>query len=707
MRGKLNMNPQTKRAVVVLSIIALLILIIGVRSCSKQFRQTDKNPAGTEQTESSPEPSGGGIVIDPAPSGGETQPGPSTGSSDITSGEDGASTGQEDGSGKNTGSKPAASSAKPSSSTKPVSSTKPTTPVKPAEPSPTPSAPAQPTPSEPTAPTTPAQPTPPATPGDTDNSGSGSGGHHSYPAAVVEITVPDYSHADTEFQVKTTLLNVKSLEWAVSEDGSDAKQSDFLKGTLDKDGGKITITKQGSYTLTATAKNYGGSTYTFTKKITIHPVYGITVTTKPYAHTDQAFTVSTTLSDNITQQLNWHVYKDGNEMKWADTVTGTLTNVGGSIQIKDKGKYTLKATAYDETSREFAGTAEVEVLPVVEISLQASETAHTDTPALLSAETKELGDLQIAWGATKDGTKVNLSDCTEGKLDNLGGSIRFKEPGDYTITAAATDKSGRTFTAQTESKVYPVAGFSFTLPATAHTDETVPVSVQSSDLQDIKAEWTVLHNGESVPLFDMLEGTLTNEGGSIRFREKGSYVLKATLVDETGREYSYEAGMVIYPVAETGFYLPPATHTDTDVEVMTSFKDTDGLTAVWSLTKDGTALSLADGFNGTLTDSGGKIHFKSVGDYELSATITDSTGRSFTYTAPVTVYPVITVSVELTEETHTDQAATASVELTNAGPLPVVWSISKNGIPATPDNTLTNSGGTISFTEKGDYTVTA
>lgn len=205
----------------------------------------------------------------------------------------------------------------------------------------------------------------------------------------------------------------------------------------------------------------------------------------------------------------------------------------------------------------------------------------------------------------------------------------------------------------------------------------------------------------------MLEGTLTNEGGSIRFREKGSYVLKATLVDETGREYSYEAGMVIYPVAETGFYLPPATHTDTDVEVMTSFKDTDGLTAVWSLTKDGTALSLADGFNGTLTDSGGKIHFKSVGDYELSATITDSTGRSFTYTAPVTVYPVITVSVELTEETHTDQAATASVELTNAGPLPVVWSISKNGIPATPDNTLTNSGGTISFTEKGDYTVTA
>ncbi|WP_326975346.1 S-layer homology domain-containing protein [Caproicibacter sp. BJN0012] len=500
---------------------------------------------------------------------------------------------------------------------------------------------------------------------------------------------------------------MKSLEWAVSEDGSDAKQSDFLKGTLDKDGGKITITKQGSYTLTVTAKNYGGSTYTFTKKITIYPVFGITVTTEPYAHTDQIFTVSTTLSYNVTQQLNWHVYKDGNEMKWSDAVTGTLTNAGGSIQIKDKGKYTLKATAYDETSRQFAGKAEVEVLPVVEISLQAPETAHTDTPALLSAETKELGDLQIAWSAAKDGTKTVLSDCTEGKLDNLGGSIRFKEPGDYTITAAATDKSGRTFTAQTESKVYPVAGFSFTLPVTAHTDETVPVSVQSSDLQDMKAEWTVLHDGESVPLSDVLEGTLTNEGGSIRFREKGSYVLKATLVDETGREYGYEAGTVIYPVAETGFYLPSMTHTDTEVEVKTSFKDTDGLTAIWGLTKDGTALSLADGFDGTLSDSGGVIRFKSVGDYELTATVTDSTGRSFTYTAPVTVYPVITVSMELTKETHTDQTATASVKLDNAGSLPVVWSMSKNGIPATPDNTLTNLGGAISFTEMGEYTVTA
>lgn len=38
---KLNMNKETKRAVMVLSIIALLILIIGLISCSMQLSQKD------------------------------------------------------------------------------------------------------------------------------------------------------------------------------------------------------------------------------------------------------------------------------------------------------------------------------------------------------------------------------------------------------------------------------------------------------------------------------------------------------------------------------------------------------------------------------------------------------------------------------------------------------------------------------------------
>ncbi|MEA4845754.1 MAG: hypothetical protein VB106_00810, partial [Clostridiaceae bacterium] len=375
---------------------------------------------------------------------------------------------------------------KPTVTPKPITPTPvPSVPVKPATPTPTPTVPAKPAePAKPVEPTKPVKPTEPPKPtvpdrsddDDDDSSGGSGGGHASYPAAAIEIIVPDYSHAGTEFEVKTALRNVKALEWTVSQADSDAKLEDFLQGTLDKNGGKITITKPGNYTLTATAKNYGGSTYTFAKAITVYPVYEIAVTTEPYAHTDQELMVQTKLSDNVKQQLNWHIYKDGNEVKWADTVIGVLSNTGGSIQIKDKGKYTLKATAFDETSQEFSGKVDIEVLPVVELSLQAPKTAHTDANAVITTETKELGELPVAWSVTKDGQEAALSDCAEGLLDTTGGSLRFKAKGVYKLTAAVIDQSGRVFTTTEEIKVYPVAAFSFTLPETAHTDKAVTVS---------------------------------------------------------------------------------------------------------------------------------------------------------------------------------------------------------------------------------------
>jgi hypothetical protein len=256
-------------------------------------------------------------------------------------------------------------------------------------------------------------------------------------------------------------------------------------------------------------------------------------------------------------------------------------------------------------------------------------------------------------------------------------------------------------------KVYPVAGFSFSLPATAHTDQTIALSVQSAELQDMTAVWTVIKDGDLVPAASVISGNLSNAGGDIRFTQKGSYLLKATLTDPTGREYSHTSSTVVYPVAEAGFYLPAMTHPDTAVEVKTSFKEAQNLAAVWSLTKDGKAIALADGFEGDLTNSGGIIRFRDAGSYELTATVTDTTGRSFSYTVPVKVLPMIAVSLELPGQTHTDRPVTAATELKNAGTLPVAWSIVKNDAPATPEHTLTDSGGSIHFTEKGRYLVTA
>ena len=701
---KLNMNKETKRAVMVLSIIALLILIIGLVSCSMQLSQKD-NPSQivVETDDVTPIPSDNPIVTEIEHE-----------DTDVGDDTDNA-TADKDSDHSNGGFSKDTQDKKPTKPTEKLTKNPTSTPMPTATPSPTPTPKPTDPPINPTEPVKPTDPTtPPIKPEQPDKpdkpsggGSSGSGGSVSYPAAVVEIVAPEFSHTDTEFEVKTVLRSVKSLEWSVTEDGKNIPQSELLIGTLDKDGGKITITQPGNYLLTATAQNYGYHTYIFSKKIIIHPTFKISVEADKTVHTDKTFTVKTTLSDNVTQQLNWHIFKDGKEIKWQDTVTGTLTNAGGSIQIKEKGSYTIKATAFDETSREFSGKADITVYPVIEIEVQAPNTAHTDTPITVAVNTKELGDLSLDWTATKEGKEIPLSDCFVGTLTDAGGSIRFLEKGSYKLTATAIDKAGRFFTAKAEITVYPVAAFDFTLPATTHTDKTIDILVKSSDLQDMIAEWTVIKDGKIVKATAVIEGTLNNDGGSIRFTQKGTYTLKAALTDATGRMYSHEATTVVYPVAEAGFYLPTMTHTDTTVEVKTSFKETQDLHAVWSLTKDGKAISLADGFEGILTDDGGNIQFRTVGSYELKATVTDNTGRSFTYTVATKVYPVITVSLELPKQTHTDRPVTAETKLTDAGTLQVVWSITKNDVIVTPQNGLTNSGGLISFTEKGDYTVTA
>ena len=155
-----------------------------------------------------------------------------------------------------------------------------------------------------------------------------------------------------------------------------------------------------------------------------------------------------------------------------------------------------------------------------------------------------------------------------------------------------------------------MASFTFSLPTTTHTDKAIALMVTSSEIGDMKAVWSITKNGKDAALSDCIDGLLSNEGGIIRFKEKGVYTLKAVLVDPTGRVFSNEASTVVYPVAVTGFYLPEIAHTDTFVEVKTSFQETQGHEVRWSLTKDGKEMALNDCIEGTLNDNGGTIRFK-------------------------------------------------------------------------------------------------
>jgi hypothetical protein len=144
-------------------------------------------------------------------------------------------------------------------------------------------------------------------PDEKSNRSNSGGGSASYPAAKVEISLPNYSHIDTPFEVKTTLSHVKNLEWTIQKKDTESLATDVLEGTLNKDGGKICIKAAGDYKITATATNYDNRKYTFSKEIIIYPVPDISIELKDKTHIDKEVEVKAVVKDNKT--VTWRLYR--------------------------------------------------------------------------------------------------------------------------------------------------------------------------------------------------------------------------------------------------------------------------------------------------------------------------------------------------------------------------------------------------------------
>lgn len=529
------------------------------------------------------------------------------------------------------------------------------------------------------------------------------------PPSKVEFTLPIYNHTDTAFEITTNLKNVKTLEWVIQKKDEAQNEKVEYEGTLDKNGGKICIKLEGDYVVTAVAINNGNKKFTFSKPIKIYPVTAINLGEDEITHLDKKLEIKAIVATD--KNIAWSILKDGNKVQWNDYVEGELSNVGGAIGFKETGKFSIEASLIDETNREFTAKKDVEVLPVPEMSIDLKQTTHTDSVVNVAVESKNLGDLNIAWELKKDNSKVELKDFIDGNFTNDGGSIQFKVKGQYTISAVVTDKAGRIFKAEEKIDVYPVAGINFDLPEAIHNDKEIEIKVVTNDIGNMKVVWSVTKNGDEKSLSDCIEGQLSNEGGMIRFKEKGVYNLKAVLIDQTGRDFSAEDSIAVYPVASTGFYLPEITHAQSSVEVKTNFKETYGLEVDWLLKKDGNNVEMEKYMAGSLDENGGRVYFKEKGNYELIAGVTDKTGRSFKYSSQVKVYPIIGVDFEMQEVSHTDEFLTVSTKLIEAGGLSLSWSILKYGekveISDYIEGTLDNSGGNIKFTQKGNYILIA
>lgn len=570
---------------------------------------------------------------------------------------------------------------------------------------------------------TPVKPTP--TPGrDSDDdedsggsSGDSGGGSYSYRDAQVRFDFPETAHTDTEIKVMPVWKYTQNFSWSLTKTAVDGSEQsvDMMEAAHDGlglEGGKLQFKEDGRYTLTATAKNSRGKETVLSKTVTVYPVIDLTFDLPETTHTDKSVTLIYAPEKLFGHDILWSAEKNGEGVRPTDILEGELGKEGGTFAFKSKGSCTLTATVTDETGRIFSHTEKTTVYPVVDIAFTLPAASHTDSTVEVVTTRMQADDLPVTWSLNKNGEPVKLTDAVEGALTDIGGKIRFREKGVYRLIGTLTDAAGRVFEASQTVTIYPVGSVGFYLPEITHTDTSVQVQAAFQHLETAKTQWTLTRNGETVSLSDYVEGTLTDTESTIRFKEKGGYVLKAAFTDPAGRSYSYTSPIKVYPVPSITYRLPETAHTDTEVSIIPENLELGDLKVEWLLENSFGFQNLATYLDGTLTNSGGTIRFKHAGIYELIARITDETGRVFLYEdgGRMEVLPVLALSFELPESTHTDR----TIDLRTRGnnnTLPVEWTLTRDGEPIEMSDVLEGSlnayGGKIRFKNVGAYTLTA
>lgn len=275
-----------------------------------------------------------------------------------------------------------------------------------------------------------------------------------------------------------------------------------------------------------------------------------------------------------------------------------------------------------------------------------------------------------------------------------------EKQGNETPPADSSGENGSGSSSSSNS--YPDAQVDFELLDKAHTDTEVSISPIVKYAQTLK--WSLTKETEAevqahVDIAQAINGSLSQSGGKISFKDSGKYTLTAIAVSYNGRETKYSKGIMVYPVINPEFILPEFTYTNETVDI-TADPELEGLDIVWTATKDGNEEALDSIIYGSLTGAGGKISFKQKGKYTFTGTVTDATGRAFTCSKAITAYAIPDMDISLPKLVYSGDSISAAVIGSELEGLNVIWSISIDGGTSMPytqyaSGTLSSTGGEI------------
>jgi len=174
-----------------------------------------------------------------------------------------------------------------------------------------------------------------------------------------------------------------------------------------------------------------------------------------------------------------------------------------------------------------------------------------------------------------------------------------------------------------------------------------------------------------------MEGSLNAYGGQIRFTQIGDYTITASMTDALGRVFSYSASTTVCPIPSISLSIPQVWYGGEIGTVSASGTDLDNLTADWTVVKDdGGAEPYSAYTSGTLTKAGGNLTFPAKGQYELTLTMTDPTGRTFVRSRSFTVYPIPQMSIGLPSLSYSGDSIAVTASGAELDKTDIVWLIS-------------------------------
>lgn len=454
--------------------------------------------------------------------------------------------------------------------------------------------------------------------------------------------------------------DVTDLVWTITRDGEPAQAGAYF-GTLENTGGTISFQQDGIYKLTLSGKDGLGKPVSASCSILSYRQIWQSLYGPDTAYVGvEAFYSMPDFTLGEGAKTKWQVLENEKVLDWDSVIDGTLNGYyGGNLKFQRTGDFTIRLKITDRLGHVTNSEKQTKVYePVPKPKFQLPPVAYTDTPFTVSCEEiSNAYELEWSYSMEDSDTEGFLS----GNLDRSGGTLTISRAGQCTITATVKDHAGNTQTASQSLTVKKKPHIRMNpLDRVTHEErfDYVDILQASSsvasypdftDTEGMTITFMLLENGEKAGE-DAAYFYDRTTNYSFQPKRAGDFVVQAKAEDSYGNSFTFTTQIKVVPVVEAEIAeLPetiglgetvsvsviPRNLTDETVtwKLLTMPEDTAaphikqyGLKNIWFVKDGWQKIELSDVSEGSLSETGGQLHFRTPGIYCLRTSVTDQYG---------------------------------------------------------------------------------